>query len=326
VRTPRNQHRSEDPRELPGLALFGRSMRASFGMPRAPVLEVRDLRLAPLAVTELRFDAHDFGRSAPVPEQDAVLVSWQLRTNPKHDIWEDGKRLPIEGLADGMTSIYDLRRSLTAYSRHPFHTVSFALPVQWLDEASGDAICRLELGRAARLGLSDPIVGALGSAIVPALRRPEATSRLFVDHVLLALRAHVASRFGDRLRRSARRGGLSAWQERRATELIDARLGGTLALAELARECQLSVAQFSRAFRHSTGMPPHRYLTDRRVERARLLLLHSDLPLADVAVKCGFADQSHFTKVFRRWTGVSPGSLRTAPRFETAPKPHGSEG
>lgn len=323
MRTFRNR---PDPRELPGVALFGRSMRAAFGMPRAPVLEVRDLRFGPLAVTELRFDAQNFGRSAPVPEQDAVLVSWQLRTNPKHDIWEDGKRLPIEGLGDGMTSIYDLRRGLTAYSLHPFHTLSFGLPVQWLDEASGDAICRLELGRASRLGLSDPTIAALGTALVPTLRRPEGTSRLFVDHVLLALRAHVASRFGDRFRRSAQRGGLSGWQERRATELIDARLGGTLTLAELARECQLSVAQFSRAFRHSRGMPPHRYLTERRVERARLLLLHSDLPLADVAVACGFADQSHFTKVFRRWAGVSPGSLRTASRFETAPKPRRSDG
>jgi AraC family transcriptional regulator len=83
---------------------------------------------------------------------------------------------------------------------------------------------------------------------------------------------------------------------------------------DIARECELSVAQFARAFKRSTGLPPHRYLTERRIERARLLLMHSDLPLADVAVRCGFADQSHFTKIFRRSMAVSPGSFRRASR------------
>jgi AraC family transcriptional regulator len=104
----------------------------------------------------------------------------------------------------------------------------------------------------------------------------------------------------------------AAWQERRARELIDARLAENLSLAEVAAACGLSVAQFARAFKRSLGVPPHQFLIERRVERARELLLHTGLPLADVAVRCGFADQSHFTKVFHRKVGTSPGYFRGA--------------
>jgi AraC family transcriptional regulator len=91
-------------------------------------------------------------------------------------------------------------------------------------------------------------------------------------------------------------------------------LAENLSLAEVAHACGLSVAQFARAFKRSLGLPPHRFLIERRVERARDLLLHTGLPLADVAVRCGFADQSHFTKVFHRVVGTSPGHFRGASR------------
>jgi AraC-like DNA-binding protein len=213
-----------------------------------------------------------------------------------------------------MTCIYDLRRAVTAHTLDPFHCLCFAFPIRSLDESTEDLLYRFELGGKARLGLQDPVIQALGAALWPSMAHPEATSRLFVDHVLFAMRAHLASRFGTRVDRFSRPGGLTTWQARRASEFIDAHLAGNISLADVALECQLSVAQFARSFRRSTGMPPHRYLTERRVERARTLLLHSDLPLADVAVRCGFADQSHFTKVFRRLIGVSPGTFRSASR------------
>jgi AraC family transcriptional regulator len=293
---------------------FGRQLRAAFAMPRAPVLEARDLSFGPLAVTELRYDGENYGTSAPLQDQDAMLVSLQLRASLKHKIWEDGKLLPPSPLAAGMTSIYDLRRAVTAHSVDPYHCLCFTFPIRTLDESTEDLLYRFELGHQARLALSDPVIEALGAALLPVMAHPEKASRLFVDHVLFALRAHVASRFGAGVDRFTQPGGLTSWQVRRASEFIDANLAGDISLADVARECQLSVAQFARSFRRSTGRPPHRYLTERRVERAQNLLLHSDLPLAEVAVRCGFADQSHFTKVFRRLVGVSPGSLRGATR------------
>ena len=107
-------------------------------------------------------------------------------------------------------------------------------------------------------------------------------------------------------------GRLSPRQEVRAYELIDARLNGELSVAEIARHCSLSPSRFTVAFRNTTGVTPHRWLTERRVARAKSLLLGGNASLAQIALECGFADQSHFTHVFTATVGASPGEWRRA--------------
>ena len=79
---------------------------------------------------------------------------------------------------------------------------------------------------------------------------------------------------------------------------------------ELAALCRLSASRFAHAFKASIGVAPHRWLLQRRIERAKSLLKDSGEPLADIALRCGFADQSHFTRVFKRREGASPGVWR----------------
>ena len=107
-------------------------------------------------------------------------------------------------------------------------------------------------------------------------------------------------------------GGLAAWQERRAKEVLSANLDGSVPLKDVARECRLSVSHFSRAFRRTMGVAPHHWLLTRRVEVAKEKLRNTRLPLPEVALVCGFADQSHLTRVFTRTVGVSPGAWRRA--------------
>jgi AraC-like DNA-binding protein len=311
---PRRKERPSSP----GFAAFGDAVRTAFRVPDAPVLLARDLTYGPLSVTELRCDADGYGTSGPLPEHDALMVSLQFRPSVDHEIWEDGKRLPKVRVETGSTSFFDLRRAVIASSMRPFHSLNFVFPLRALDEAGDEVLHRFELGRGAQQGVEDPVIRALGTSLLPAIERPLAVSRMFVDHVLFALRTHVAGRFGTPADRFTEAGGLAVWQERRAREFIEARLADNVALVDVARECELSVAQFARAFKRSTGLPPHRYLTERRIDRARLLLIRSDLPLADVAVRCGFADQSHFTKRFRRSMGVGPGSYRRGLRAKRA--------
>lgn len=161
----------------------------------------------------------------------------------------------------------------------------------------------------------DPVMLHLTLALLSAIESPENASSLFVDYLALAFRAHVAHAYGGVARRapSARsRGGLAPWQERRAKEIIMAELEQDVSLDRLAAECQLSRTHFARAFRQTTGMPPHRWLLARRVDKAKELLRLSQIRLADIALACGFADQSHFTKVFTRMVGTSPGAWRRA--------------
>ena len=83
-------------------------------------------------------------------------------------------------------------------------------------------------------------------------------------------------------------------------------LGGKLSLKQIAAEFELSVSHFSRAFRISTGLPPHQWLLRQRVKAAKQLMTVRDLPLSEIAISAGFANQSHFTRVFSALAGVSP--------------------
>jgi AraC-like DNA-binding protein len=105
-------------------------------------------------------------------------------------------------------------------------------------------------------------------------------------------------------------GGLAPWQARRAEELMLKNLAEDLRLADVAQACELSAAHFSRSFHKTFGAPPYRWLQTRRIERAKSLLNDTRRPLADIALECGFTEQSHFTKVFTRLVGVSPGAWR----------------
>jgi AraC-like DNA-binding protein len=112
------------------------------------------------------------------------------------------------------------------------------------------------------------------------------------------------------------RGGLAPWQLKRAEALMSENLSVQVPLGQVAEECGLSVRHLARAFRQSTGVPPHRWLLDRRVERAKELLPNSKLSLSDVALACGFGDQSHFTRTFTAAVRLSPGVWR---RLQSAP-------
>ena len=106
------------------------------------------------------------------------------------------------------------------------------------------------------------------------------------------------------------RGGLTRLRLNRALEYIQANLGGEVHLEGLARAAGLSPFHFSKLFKRSTGSTPHQYVVQRRLERATELLRSTEVNLCEVALECGFADQSHFANVFRRFVGVTPSQYR----------------
>jgi AraC-like DNA-binding protein len=100
----------------------------------------------------------------------------------------------------------------------------------------------------------------------------------------------------------------------RLKEHIDANLDSSLQMTELAQLAGLSISHFARCFRKSVGIPPHTYVKQRRVARAREMLSATDLPVAEIALVLGFSDQSHFTRRFREVTGIPPGAYRCRSR------------
>lgn len=106
------------------------------------------------------------------------------------------------------------------------------------------------------------------------------------------------------------RGGLAPWQIRQLRLYIAENLSSSIPIEDLAAICRLSVSHFSRSFKASLGESPHSYVMRHRVEEAKRLMLACDEPLSQIALTCGFADQSHFCRSFRRAEGASPNLWR----------------
>jgi AraC-like DNA-binding protein len=103
-------------------------------------------------------------------------------------------------------------------------------------------------------------------------------------------------------------GGLSRSQLRRAAVFLARRSGALESISDVAAKLGLSPSQFSRAFKTSTGVPPHRWRLNHRIGKAQELMRYGGLPLSRIALATGFTEQSHFTRVFKKVVGVSPGA------------------
>jgi len=224
--------------------------------------------------------------------------------------------------------------------KEPHGFKPFVIPPRslWISPSANPITLRLNSTlRYLRVSI-DPL--HLGRLITPSLdevgpvhlRRTYAVESPQIRHLMLALKyeadsrnAHglamveaVTSALGHLLVRHAgveqprpihNRGGLSAVAKRRVLELIEAALDARLTVEMLSREVGLSVAHFARAFKETMGRAPHQYLLALRLERARRLLETTEASLSDIAQRAGFADQAHFTRLFKRAFGTTPGAL-----------------
>lgn len=284
-----------------------------FKIDHAPALVTRRLSVAQMAVTEIRSDNPILGPIEPVPIEDAYLVSLMLKSLDHHEVWENGRPCPRHSISVGEFHLRDLKIEQSALVEQAHHSLQFYLPRAALNEIADENEARPvgELSYQPGVPFSDPIVRNLGSCLCSLFERPQEANRLLLDHLTFALGTHVAQTYGD-LEPSSRlfRGGLTGWQERRAKEYLSANLGSKGSLMEIAAQCGLSIGHFSRSFKETIGIAPHQWLIQRRIEVAKTFLVVPALSLAEVALKCGFADQSHFTRVFTRIVGISPGAWR----------------
>jgi AraC family transcriptional regulator len=120
---------------------------------------------------------------------------------------------------------------------------------------------------------------------------------------------------------------LQKWRMKRVTDHVDAHLSRRITLANMAAAAGLTRMHFAAQFRAATGMRPHDFVLQRRIERAQELLRNPELALVDVALSVGFQTQAHFTTVFKRLAGGTPHRWRRlalghpAPEYASAPDP-----
>jgi AraC family transcriptional regulator len=288
-------------------------MQQVLGLPDKRIPVIQTIQNNSLAATRCRRDVPFDAITNLLPREDAYMIVMQIRGKNARELWLDGRPIKTEPLHAGGVVFHDLRQSPQFFFHDPLDSVNYFLRRKTLDIIAEDAGApRIsDLQFIPGVGVMDHVVAELTRLLLPVFDTPDRVSLLFADYVSLALGSHVAQAYGGMKSVVAlRQGGLAAWQERRAKELISANLEGNLSTGDLARECSLSAGHFARAFRRSTGLSPHKWLVWCRVEKAHALLRDGGLSLAEIARACGFADQSHFTRAYTRLRGISPGAWR----------------
>lgn len=161
-------------------------------------------------------------------------------------------------------------------------------------------------------GFTDPTIHQIGTSFRMLIEQgQQATDRLFADGMRTALAGHLLGKYTtDRWQPAARAPTLDHKRLKRVLDYIEANLVSDISLDDLAAEACLSAFHFSRLFKLATGLTPHRYVTDRRIELAKQNLAHSPSSLVEISLDTGFGSQANFTRVFRKATGLTPGQYR----------------
>ena len=248
-----------------------------------PLLVTRAMSGAEIAVTETRDDNPVSRLSGTLKSEDAYLISLKLRDYPDCELWERGTYTMKADVRAGATYLYDLRRDPRYLINKPFHSISFIYRVLHSTALLSNLARRASAACPAQREFcyDDAVIRHISASLCQGMRRPDEVNQLFIDHMMLALTAHVARVYGNLPLGTERiRGSLAPWQMKRACERIETTVGGKLSLVQIAAEFGLSASHFARAFKISTGLPPHQWLLHQRVNAAKQLMTVHEFPLS----------------------------------------------
>ena len=166
--------------------------------------------------------------------------------------------------------------------------------------------------------VADPILALYARRFLAELSADIPNGLLYVETVTIGLVLHLLAHYGvAKPKVMAPRAKLNSFQLRSVIEFIDSHLADDVPLLALAEQAHISPFHFARLFRQTVGLPPHRFVVRLRVQRAIGLLRRRRMPLAQIAVACGFHDQPHFIHAFRAVTGTTPSryARRASPQW-----------
>ncbi|MDR3516629.1 MAG: AraC family transcriptional regulator [Azospirillaceae bacterium] len=192
----------------------------------------------------------------------------------------------------------------------PLHSVHFYLRDAILREVAAESWCgdpaNIELPPC--FGDVDPVIASIVQAAGHSISDTESGSTLLADHLARALASRLLARLpaqGD-----FQAGVLSPAQQRRLRDFMATHLAHPIGLSDMAAAVGLTPTRFSRCFRRETGTTPYHYLLSARLRHAGTLLRGSALPIAEIALACGFSHQEHLTRMFKRELGTTPAAYR----------------
>lgn len=281
-----------------------------FGLAAAPTRHTVTIKSSAITLTHLEVVQALRELTTPLPTEKALLLSLWLTPMTGHEQWKWGHFVNSDDYPAGSMNLVHLEEETQGLFTNPFSSIQIHLPEMALRELSNDDRVPEFPSLLEKNSHADPFVELLGQALLSALANNDGVESLLFDHLILALHSHLVERYSSAPRPGVKFRRLSMRQERLAKDLLTADLTVEPSLADIAARLDMPVSVFGNAFKTTTGNPPFRWLRAYRVKAAKRLLKETALSLAEIAYSCGFSDQSHFTRVFTKSTGVTPGQWR----------------
>ena len=268
------------------------------------------LHASGIGIHRKTMDTHQLHHVETEASARGVLLGISMRDGHSRRIL-DGQRASCHDFDKGSIYIRSFSDRYRADIRRPFDFVLLEISPASLERAIEEKEGQRVGSLVHVAGVRDEVLLNLACALAPALEHPASASTLFVDQLSVAMTSYLVETYGDAAAAMPRTNRLlSRSHEARAKEMLRSKIEGSISITEIADACGLSRSYFIHAFRETTGYTPHQWLIAQRLEHARALLADFDMSLADVAAACGFADQSHFTRVFSQHCGAPPGIWR----------------
>lgn len=253
---------------------------------------------------------HGAFRESTAPMAEHVIMTY-FGAARRIERWSDGKRVlsttrpgSVTLIPAGQDARWDIGGSLDA-----IHLYVSPARLRALAEESDLPLPSTLIDRT---GFADPVGSQILAFIAEELEAPSVLDALYAEQLSALVCTHLLRMHSTGARRpnNVFQGGLARARLSRVLAIMEERLSDDLPLGELAEVAGLSPFHFLRAFRQATGSTPHRRLVELRIDRAITLLTGSDVPLAEIAVTCGFASHSHMSTWFRRLKDTTPARIR----------------
>ena len=253
----------------------------------------------------------DFALAMP---QDGVSIAFA-----PHDrtIWSvDGGSSQATPVTSGSVLIHSNRNFVWHYREKESEWIYIELKPQLLTRIAQESGLSTDLELEYQVLFCDPTILHLAQLFKAEVVKSGVAEEIYIESIRNLLAVHLIRNYSSIGRTSSNNQlikadrPLDALQVKQLQDFIEDNLDQKISIAQLANLVHLSQFHFARAFKEAVGTTPHRYLVQRRIDRAKILLTVTRLSVQEIAIRVGYVNLSHFTAQFRRYMGVTPAAYR----------------